>query len=654
VDTIPQGPSSNPRPYVTGETIAGGRVSVSDTFGGSTTEVAEGTANVVGSFSVRVPALDEGEHSFTVRVRDAQDLVSAPSDAVTYLFDETAPTGDITVPANGAAVVDRTPVFQAEAEDAGGSGVADVSFQYRRAGTSNDYVVISTDHTAPYQADWNDISLSDDSYDFRVRITDEAGNVATVGPVEVTVDLKAPSATIDSPVADGIHCTTDGSPVFTALATDDPATAGKASSGVVRVDFLYALTADLPADSGDWVADDFTVLSSDDSPGYAADWSGDLADGAYTFAVQAVDGAGNVSDLTTQAVTIDNEAPVIEFTAPTAGDTLVKQTDYTITWTTDDVSAVDEVYMEYSSTGADPWTSITGVTDETVNNTGSYVWSVPSWIANTDTFKIRLTATDAAGPALGDVAGHATVVTSDAFTVQALPNPATGLSASDPDYTVSGIDGRDFHLEWTPSDSTDTYVDAQYQDIYILPAGTDLTSGSTAAASDLTMGVTAWTGTSAVTTDAAGVSFDPEKTYKLYVVTTDDDGDSSVSEGADWTSGTPLAVSGLTVVDDDTTNAGVDGWDFSVNWTVSDSQDVISQDIYILPSDTLDLSTHNPAVSFTDNTTNSWTGGDLTVTTDATGDDLTTGATYRVYVVPWSDNGVANTSGSADVTVNAP
>src|SRR5680860_1585056 len=651
-DTIPQGPSSNPRPYVTGETIAGGRVSVSDTFAGSTTEVAEGTANVVGSFSVRVPALEEGEHSFTVRVRDAQDLVSAPSDAVTYLFDETAPTGDITVPADGAAVVDRTPVFQAEAEDAGGSGVADVSFQYRRAGTSSNYV-ISTDHTAPYQADWNDISLSDDSYDFRVRITDEAGNVATVGPVEVTVDLKAPSATIDSPVADGSHCTTDGSPVFTALATDDPATAGKASSGVVRVYFLYALTADLPADSGDWVADDFTVLSSDDSPGYAADWSGDLADGAYIFAVQAVDGAGNVSDLTTQAVTIDNEAPVVEFTAPTAGDTLVEQTDYTIIWTTDDVSAVDEVYMEYSPTGVNPWTSITGVTDETVNNTGSYVWSVPSWSANTDTFKIRLTATDAAGPALGDVAGHTTVVTSDAFTVQALPNPATALVASDTDYTVNKIDGRDFHLEWEPSDSTDTYVDAQYQDIYILPAGDTLNLSTHNPAASFTDNTTnSWTGTSDVTTDAAVDAFDPNVDYKLYVVTTDDDGDSSVSEGADWTSGTPLAVSELNVVDDDTTNAGVDGWDFSVNWTVSGSPDVIKQEIYILPGDT-DLTTGSTlAVSFTDNTTSSWTGT-AGLTKDATGDDLTDSATYDVYVVPWSDNGLANTSGSVDVTVNA-
>jgi len=331
----------------------------------------------------------------------------------------------------------------------------------------------------------------------------------------------------------------------------------------------------------------------------------------------------------------------------------VEQTDYTITWTTDDVSAVDEVYMEYSSTGAGPWTSITGVTDETVNNTGSYVWSVPSWIANTDTFRIRLTATDAAGPALGDVAGHTTVVTSDAFTVQALPNPATYLTASDTDYTDNGIDGGDFHLEWTPSDSTDTYVDAQYQDIYILPAGDTLSlSTHSPAASDLTMGVTAWTGESDLTTDAAGDGFAPTVDYKLYVVTTDDDGDSSISAGAEWSSVTPQAVSGLAVVDDDTTN-GVDGRDFSVNWTVSGSPDVIKQEIYILPTDT-DLTTGSTfAVSFANNTASSWTGTSG-LTTDATEDDLTTGATYHVYVVPWSDNGLANTSVWADVTVNAP
>src|SRR5660398_165477 len=103
------------------------------------------------------------------------------------------------------------------------------------------------------------------------------------------------------------------------------------------------------------------------------------------------------------------------------------------------------------------------------------------------------------------------------------------------------------------------------------------------------MGVTAWTGDSTINADAAGDGFSPTVDYKLYVVTTDDDGDSSVSEGADWTSGTPLAVSGLTVVDDDTTNAGVDGWDFSVNWTVSDSQDVISQDVDILADHVLGI-----------------------------------------------------------------
>ena len=101
---------------------------------------------------------------------------------------------------------------------------------------------------------------------------------------------------------------------------------------------------------------------------------------------------------------------------------MLEQTDFTITWTTDDVSAVDEVYLEYSPDGGESWVPIDGTgSDGTVNNTGSYEWSVPESNVYTDTSRLRLTATDAAG--------RTTEVTSDAFTVQALPNPATALSA---------------------------------------------------------------------------------------------------------------------------------------------------------------------------------------------------------------------------------
>jgi len=231
-------------------------------------------------------------------------------------------------------------------------------------------------------------------------------------------------------------------------------------------------------------------------------------------------------------------------------------------------------------------------------------------------------------------------------------NPATGLLASDPDDVHEGIDGRDFHLTWTPSDA----ADAVSQDIYIVPTGTDLSTGSQAAAksfADTT--TTSWTGTAAddVTTDATGAEFDPYEDYKLYVVTTDDDGDSSISAGAEWTSEVPNPVLDISFSDPDDSTIGVTGEDFSLNWTVSGSPDVIKQEIYILPygdmttNGTLDFAASLPAGD------TSWQGtSDLT--TDATGGDLTDNVTYDVYVVPWSDNGLANTDAFAnDVTVNA-
>ena len=104
VDTLPLGPSNNTRPYVTGLTIPEGRVAIYDTFGGSTTEIAQGTADANGHFSVRTPALVEGPHSFTTKVKDDTGLISSASAAVAYLLDLSGPVGDITAPVDGAGV----------------------------------------------------------------------------------------------------------------------------------------------------------------------------------------------------------------------------------------------------------------------------------------------------------------------------------------------------------------------------------------------------------------------------------------------------------------------------------------------------------------------------------------------------------------------
>lgn len=87
----------------------------------------------------------------------------------------------------------------------------------------------------------------------------------------------------------------------------------------------------------------------------------------------------------------------------------------------------------------------------------------------------------------------------------------------------------------------------------------------------------------------------------------------------------------ITAISNDYINAGVDGRDFTVNWTPSVSS-VTSQQIYILPAGTTvsDLATLTPVASFSNNTAKTWTGTQ-TLTTDSVGNRLKAG-TYDVYV----------------------
>ena len=134
VATVPASPSSDTGPYVVGQTIVDGRVAVYDTYLNATTQVAQGNADSTGGFSVRVPALAEGLHIFTVKVRNEHNKISSPSADVPYVVDTTAPTGDFTVPEDGGAVASFQPRLVVSAADTG-AGVKQVLFQYR-AGTT--------------------------------------------------------------------------------------------------------------------------------------------------------------------------------------------------------------------------------------------------------------------------------------------------------------------------------------------------------------------------------------------------------------------------------------------------------------------------------------------------------------------------------------
>ncbi|MHB0980013.1 MAG: S-layer homology domain-containing protein [Thermoleophilia bacterium] len=628
--TMPVSPSPDARPFVTGKTIPNGRVAVYDTFASATVEVGQVTADSEGNFSVRVAALLEGSHSFTAKVKDALGLISSSSAPVVYVYDATGPTGAITVPAAGSAVRTRRPIFSATASDLG-SGVSSVAFQYRAAGSAGSFTTINFD-TVPqlgvYGAEWGDILLPDGAFEFRVVITDMAGNLATVGPISVIVDLQIPTVELQAPLADGIFFTTSRSPLFAAAADDLPTGLGITPSGVAHVEFLYQTFASLPADPGDWENTDFNLLSSDDSAGYSADWAALLlTDGRYIFAAQSVDGAGNRSALDWQDVVVDNAAPVVAVTAPVTGGRVAGGRSYTIRWTaTDAYFPIDPIKIEYSADNGDNWTEIVAATA----NDGSYEWAVPA--VDISTAKIRLTARDGMTPA------NTTPSTTGAFTIDTTPPLApSGVVAIDEDINA-GFDGRDFTLDWTPSTSDDVVK----QHVYILPDTTELVltgPGAHVPVGTLSSNILAvWQGSSGVTNDSNSDGFDVMTSYRVWIVAEDAAGHLTASVPAAWAG--PAAPTGVDAADPDSTYSGIDGRDFKVRWRKSVSPDVVSHRIYILPTATVlkvsGAGAHVPVATPTDDSA-PWVGPD-TLQNDSAGAALAA-VPYLIYVVATDDEG---------------
>ncbi len=98
--------------------------------------------------------------------------------------DVTAPTVSITSPAAGV-VVSNTITLNATANDnAGGSGVAGVSFLL-------DGLVIGVDTASPYSLSWDSRTVVNGSHSIQAQAVDGAGNQKTSGAVFVTVQNSA-------------------------------------------------------------------------------------------------------------------------------------------------------------------------------------------------------------------------------------------------------------------------------------------------------------------------------------------------------------------------------------------------------------------------------------------------------------------------------
>ncbi|KTH96632.1 type 1 secretion target domain-containng protein [Enterobacter cloacae subsp. cloacae] len=198
-------------------------------------------------------------------------------------------------------------------------------------------------------------TLANQTYDYYVRVVDAAGNVGASAHQQVTVDTVAPDAAITVSV--------DNITVDTGFDNNDFLTSSTS----------YTLHGTLGAELG---AGEYVQVSMDGGTTWVyatvsgTQWSYNdtrtLTDGSYNYQVRVVDQAGNVGATTSQAVTVDTQAPqygvtidsISEDTGQSGSDFITMDTTLTINGSLGSALASDE-RVQISLDGGNTWIDTT-------------------------------------------------------------------------------------------------------------------------------------------------------------------------------------------------------------------------------------------------------------------------------------------------------
>ncbi|WP_320732847.1 Ig-like domain-containing protein [Enterobacter roggenkampii] len=198
-------------------------------------------------------------------------------------------------------------------------------------------------------------TLGNQTYDYYVRVVDAAGNVGASAHQQVTVDTIAPDAAITVSV--------DNITVDTGFDNNDFLTSSTS----------YTLHGTLGAELG---AGEYVQVSMDGGTTWVyatvsgTQWSYSdtrtLTDGSHNYQVRVVDQAGNVGAITSQAVTVDTQAPqygvtidsISEDTGQSGSDFITMDTTLTINGSLGSALASDE-RVQISLDGGNTWLDAT-------------------------------------------------------------------------------------------------------------------------------------------------------------------------------------------------------------------------------------------------------------------------------------------------------
>ena len=277
--TSPASPANANSPRVLGSAEAGSQVLIYSSPDCSGVPLATGTAAQLASPGITISVLDDSTTALRATAVDGA-RTSVCSGAVTYIEDSTGPDATISSGPSGPTS-DSTPTF--------GFASSEQSSTFQCRFDSVAFAPCS----GPGATHTPTAALSAGAHTFSVRAVDQIGNVgATPATRSFTVDTQAPNTTISS----GPTGTTSPTPTFGFTSSEQNST--------------FECRFDSAA---------FAPCSG---PGAMHTPSAPLSGGSHTFAVRAVDQAGN-TDATpaTRSFTVDATAPNTTISSGPSGPT---------------------------------------------------------------------------------------------------------------------------------------------------------------------------------------------------------------------------------------------------------------------------------------------------------------------------------------------
>jgi hypothetical protein len=255
----------------------------------------------------------------------------------------------LTAPSNGSTVSGNTTISASASDNV---GVTKVEFLA-------DGVVVGTDTSSPYSVTWNS-STAGATATLTAKAYDAAGNTKTSTSRTVNVaDVVDPTATLTAPTA-GSSVT--GTVTLSGTAADN--------RGVTKVEFRVG----------------GSVVATDTSAPYSANWNSSSAGNSASITMRAYDAAGNTFTTAATVVTVihpDTTAPTVSLTAPSSLSTV--QGNVTMTASASDNVGVTLVEFLVNGT----------VIGSDSSSPYSFVWNSAATSGSSATLTAR--ARDAAG-----------------------------------------------------------------------------------------------------------------------------------------------------------------------------------------------------------------------------------------------------------------